>query len=148
MGVPPGVRRALSARCGLSAPGAGRRCLLSNGMATRAEQARYLRERSGPKRPKSPPRPKRNIGVDTSLPGVSATDRKAGKGATAERNRLGEARARSSAYALENARERPSRKSTRKGANRSKPDSNLERRRERRLSSPERRAEKASPVRR
>lgn len=45
-------------------------------MATRSELFRYHQERSGPKKSKRPPRPPRNIPVDTSLPGVSAADRR------------------------------------------------------------------------
>lgn len=44
-------------------------------MATRSELFRYYQERSGPKKSKRPPRLPRNVPVDTSLPGVSATDR-------------------------------------------------------------------------
>lgn len=47
-------------------------------MATRSELFRYYEERSGPKKPKRAPRPPRNFPVDTALPGVSATDRRAG----------------------------------------------------------------------
>lgn len=45
-------------------------------MATRSELFRYHQERSGPKKSKRPPRPPRNFPVDTSLPGVSAADRR------------------------------------------------------------------------
>jgi hypothetical protein len=37
-------------------------------MATKAEQFRYWTERSGPKKPKSPPRVRRDSSIDTSLP--------------------------------------------------------------------------------
>ncbi|HET9594297.1 MAG TPA: hypothetical protein VFP65_01885 [Anaeromyxobacteraceae bacterium] len=47
-------------------------------MATKAERFRYWTERSGPKRPKQPPRPRRDPSVDTAEPGASAADRKAG----------------------------------------------------------------------
>lgn len=45
-------------------------------MATRAEMFRYEQERSGPKKAKRPRRPRRDAPVDTSLPGVSATDKR------------------------------------------------------------------------
>ena len=110
-------------------------------MATRAEQARYQKERSKPKKAKQPPRPRRDIGVDTSLPGVSATDRKAGLGSSARRNvkKRGSTKA---SFELENSKGQPSRKSTRRAANRAKPDSNLTRRQKRRVRSPQARARK------
>ena len=92
-------------------------------MATKAEQFRYDVERSGPKRPAAPKRPPRNVPVDTSLPGVSATDRKVGAGATATRN-ASERAGRAAMYRLEDSGTgRPSRKSTRRSANRLKNDS-------------------------
>lgn len=80
--------------------------------------------------------------VDTSLPGVSATDRKAGGGSTAARNvRL---RARRAGATLEDsARTRPSRKSTRKSANRQKAASKLARKAKRKLHAPSARARRA-----
>lgn len=45
-------------------------------MATKSELFRYYEERSGPKKSKRPPQLPRNFPVDTSLPGVSAADRK------------------------------------------------------------------------
>lgn len=89
-------------------------------MTTKAQDFRYLQERSGPKKAPQPPKPRRDVPVDTSKPGVSATDRKAGGGRTASRNfsKHGEKRA---VYALEDsATGKPSRKSTRKAANRMK----------------------------
>ncbi len=77
--------------------------------------------------------------VDTSLPGVSASDRKAGGGSTAARNvRL---RARRASVTLEDsARPRPSRKSTRKSANRQKAASKLARKAKRAHHAPAARA--------
>lgn len=90
-------------------------------MATKAEIFRYRMERSGPKKSKRPPRPRRDVPVDTSLPGISATDRKAGGGATARRNKSKSA-GKSAVYALEDsATGKPSRRSTRKSANRANP---------------------------
>lgn len=65
-----------------------------------------------------PEKRRRDAYVDTSLPGVSASDRRAGGDMTARRNtrkRTGRATA-----ALEDSRTKPSRKSTRRSANRSK----------------------------
>ncbi len=46
-------------------------------MATRGEMARYWIQRSGAKKSKSAPRPRRDSPTDTALPGVSASDRRA-----------------------------------------------------------------------
>ena len=81
--------------------------------------------------------------VDTSLPGVSATDRKAGGGSTAARNV--QRRARRATVTLEDsARPRPSRKPTRKSANRSKAASQIARARKRAHHAPSSRARRAS----
>ncbi|MEO5730751.1 MAG: HPF/RaiA family ribosome-associated protein [Byssovorax sp.] len=90
-----------------------------------------------------PEKQRRDTPVDTALPEVSATDRKAGGGSTARRNsRKTTDRA---SYALEDlVGDRPSRKSTRKSANRAKPDSNLARRQVRKVRSPSARAARAS----
>jgi hypothetical protein len=113
-------------------------------MATKAERFRSKTERSGAKRAKEPSRPRRDQPVDTSEPNVSATDRKAGAdGSTAARN-VSRRAGRKAGVALEGSQtDRPSRKSTRKSANRSKPDSNLKRRETRRTSAPKTRATRA-----
>src|SRR5262245_54299282 len=92
-------------------------------MATKAELFRYRQERTGPKRPKQPSRRRRDRPVDTAQPGVSATDRRAGGKSTGARN-VSKSAARKAPYMLEDsvAPARPSRKSTRRGANREKPD--------------------------
>jgi hypothetical protein len=113
-------------------------------MATKAERFRSTTERSGSNSPKTPPRERRDQPVDTSQEGVSATDRKADAGSTAARNNSRRA-ANKATVALEDSQNgRPSRKSTRKSANRSKPDSNLKRREMRRTSAPKTRAARAS----
>ncbi|WP_437735306.1 hypothetical protein [Sorangium sp. So ce1335] len=90
-----------------------------------------------------PEKSRRDFPVDTAAPGQSATDRKAGGGSTARRNSM--RRARKATAALEDsARDRPSRKSTRKSANRAKQDSKLRRREVRQASSPGARAAKAA----
>jgi hypothetical protein len=70
---------------------------------------------------------------------MSATDRKAGAGSTADRNRS-KAAAKKASYALEDSKVRPSRKSTRRSRNRQKPDSNLKRRQTRATTAPSQRA--------
>jgi len=110
-------------------------------MATRAETFRYRQERSGPKQPKHPPRRRRDYPVDTAKPGVSATDRKAGGNSTAARNKSKHA-ARKTPYMLEDsvAKHRPSRKSTRRGANKVKPAVQLWNRQMRATTAPSQRA--------
>lgn len=87
-------------------------------MATKAEEHRYWTERSGPKKPKAPPRPRRASKVDTALPGVSASDRRAAPRDSAAAGRKAQ-------YALERTEGRPSRKSTRKSANRQRNDAQM-----------------------
>ena len=89
-------------------------------MATKAEQFRYWTERSGPKKPKSPPRARRDAPVDTSRAGVSATDRKAGvpRKASIRAGKKAE-------YVLEVSAGKPSRKSTRKAGNRQRTDTKM-----------------------
>ncbi|WP_437656339.1 hypothetical protein [Sorangium sp. So ce1182] len=90
-----------------------------------------------------PEKSRRDVPVDTAAPGRSATDRKAGGGSTARRNTM--RRAPKATAALEDsARDRPSRKSTRKSANRAKQGSQLRRRQVRRAATPSARAAKAT----
>lgn len=72
-----------------------------------------------------PEKKRRDAYVDTSLPGVSASDRKAGGGHSARRNT--KARHGSATVTLEDSAGRPSRKSTRRGANHGKPSQGKER---------------------
>jgi hypothetical protein len=83
-------------------------------MTTKAKRFRYLSERSGPDKPKKPRRPRRDVPIDTSKPGTSAADRKAGGESTAARNRSLHA-SRKGVVKLEDSRTKPSRKSTRGG---------------------------------
>jgi hypothetical protein len=87
------------------------------------------------------PREERDLWVDTSLPGVSETDRKAGGGSTAARNT--KLRTRGMGYTLEDSARKPSRKSTRKSANRAKSGSKLARGQRRKLHAPKARATRA-----
>jgi hypothetical protein len=112
-------------------------------MSTKAEAFRYRTERSGPKKQKQPRPPRRDDPVDTAKPGISASDRKVGAGATAERN-LSRRAERKGGAALEDSKTgRPSRKSTRKSAGRAKRDSNLARRTKRASWSPKSRASRS-----
>ncbi|WP_438016071.1 hypothetical protein WMF18_35285 [Sorangium sp. So ce315] len=90
-----------------------------------------------------PEKSRRDFPVDTAAPGQSATDRKAGGGSTARRNTLRRAR-KATATLEDSAQDRPSRKSTRKSANRAKQDSKLRRRQVRRATAPSARAAKAT----
>ncbi|HYS82837.1 MAG TPA: hypothetical protein VEM76_19160 [Anaeromyxobacteraceae bacterium] len=88
-------------------------------MSTKAERFRYELERSGPKKPKSPPRPRRDAPVDTAQPGVSATERRATPRRESPRV------AKKAGYAFELTAGKPTRKSTRKSANRQRNDSQM-----------------------
>lgn len=90
-----------------------------------------------------PDKERRDATVDTAQPGWSATDRRAGGSSTAARNtKLSTTRA---AAALEDsAEDRPSRKSTRKSANRQKQDGNLRQRQTRAANAPKTRAVRAA----
>ena len=88
-------------------------------MSTKAERFRYEIERSGPKKPKSPPRPRRDAPVDTAQPGVSATQRRAAPRKESPRV------AKKAGYAFELTAGKPTRKSTRKSANRQRNDSQM-----------------------
>jgi hypothetical protein len=85
-----------------------------------------------------PEKVRRDAYVDTAAPGASASDRRAGYGATAARN----TRRRTSGMtsALEDSRTRPSRKSTRKSTNRTRAATALELKARLRSQSPKSRA--------
>lgn len=89
-----------------------------------------------------PEKQRRDTPVDTALPGVSATDRKAGGGSTARRNAKRNA-PRATVALEDSAKDRPSRKSTRKSANRARPDAKLARRQVRKIQTPSARAARA-----
>jgi hypothetical protein len=110
-------------------------------MATKAQRFRaQAQRRARPPRPPRPPRPRRDQPVDTSLPGVSATDRKAGGGSTAGRNASARAGRKGGARLEDSATGKPSRTSTRKSAGRSKRTTNLQQRAQRATSAPSRQA--------
>ena len=88
-----------------------------------------------------PEKRRRDVFIDTAAPGVSETDRKAGGGSSAARNtKLNRA---GMGYTLEDSARRPSRKSTRKSANRAKSGSKLARAQRRKIRSPKARATRA-----
>jgi hypothetical protein len=130
------ARAATRARRGSGAPGArtgdrGKEGLIGKRVGHGRENVMWAQDR--------PEKRRRDQPVDTAEKGRSATDRKAGYGHTARRNtKLNTA---GMSYALEDSvQARPSRKSTRGSANRSKPASNLTRRQQRRTQSPQARA--------
>lgn len=90
-------------------------------MATKAEQFRYRTERSGPKKAKSPARPRKDDPVDTSQSGVSATDRRAGFPRKASAAVSAKA-----THAFEPTAAQPSRKSTRKANARQRTDTKMQ----------------------
>lgn len=93
-----------------------------------------------------PEKQRRDAYVDTASPGVSASDRRAGGAATARRNTR--AKPRRATAALEDSRTTPSRKSTRRGANRGKPSQGKERTAVSRSLTPSARAARATARRR
>jgi hypothetical protein len=88
-----------------------------------------------------PEKQRRDFFIDTAAPGISETHRKAGGGSSAARNT--KLRVAGMRYTLEDSAGKPSRKSTRKSANRAKGGSKLARRQKRRLRSPKARATRA-----
>jgi hypothetical protein len=103
---------------------------------------RVGRARANLQRAARRPRGRRDLWLDTSLPGVSETDRKAGGGSSAARNT--KLRQSGMGYTLEDSARKPSRKSTRKSANRAKSGSKLARRERRSAHAPKARATRAS----
>lgn len=117
-------------------------------MATKAEKFHAAQERSGEKKAPAPKRPRRDTVVDTSKPGVSATDRKATRGPGGSANTSKRA-AKKGGAALEGAatEQKPSRKSTRASEGRAKRTSNLERRAKRKIAAPAARADRGKASR-
>jgi sigma 54 modulation/S30EA-like ribosomal protein len=67
-----------------------------------------------------PEKQRRDAYLDTAAPGVSESERRAGSGSTARRNTMAHPRKSKQVAALEDSRTRPSRKSTRRSATRTK----------------------------
>ncbi len=113
-------------------------------MSTKAERSRAKTQRdANPPKPKRAPRPRRDDPVDTSKPGVSATDRKAGGKSTAARNASKRVAKKGGAALEESGTAKPSRKSTRKASGRAKRTTNLKLRATRKTAAPTTRARKA-----
>jgi hypothetical protein len=114
-------------------------------MATKARRFKSQQEHAAnPPKAKRPARARRDLDVDTSKPGVSATDRKAGGGHTAARNVSARA-ARKGGAALEDSETgKPSRKSTRDSAGGVKRTNSKRLQAVRKTSAPKARASKAS----
>jgi hypothetical protein len=143
------VKRTIG-RSGRSAARRKRRASTWGSMASSAPQQESLigrregRGRSNLERALDrPEKRRREYPVDTSLPGVSATDRRAGGSSTARRNSKRNT-AGMTATLEDSAQNRPSRKSTRRSANRIKSASQLTRRQIRRTRSAKSRAARAS----
>jgi hypothetical protein len=112
-------------------------------MATKAQQfkAEQQREARAPRTKKV--RKRRDALVDTSLPGVSASDRKAGGGQSGERNKAERVNKKGGPKLENSATGKPSRKSTRGSQGRVKQASNLQRREVRKTTSSKARATRA-----
>lgn len=102
---------------------------------------------ASPPKPKRAAKPRRDQPVDTSKPGVSATNRKAGGKSTAARNASKRVAKRGGAALEDSESGKPSRKSTRKASGRAKRTTNLTLRESRKTSAPSTRARKAKAVR-
>jgi hypothetical protein len=88
-------------------------------MTTKAQDFRYFSERTGPKKPKAPPRPRRDQPGDAEPGAVS--DRRG----TGVKRRASKAAGKKAVFALETSAGKPSRKSTRGAANRQKTDAKM-----------------------
>lgn len=102
--------------------------------------AEFHRDSVRPKAKAKPAKKAKLPGVDTSLPGVSASDKRRGLGHTETRNESAHADRKASVKLEDSATGRASRKSTRGSSNRQKPDSNLKRRQTRATTSASARA--------
>lgn len=112
-------------------------------MATKARLFRIRQQReANPPKPKKPRPPRRDVPIDTSKPGVSATNRKAGLGDTAKRNLSKRAAKKGGALLEGSATGKPSRKSTRRSTGRLKRSTGLQRKAVRNAHSPSARAAK------
>ncbi|HEU4406419.1 MAG TPA: hypothetical protein VFS43_14235 [Polyangiaceae bacterium] len=109
-------------------------------MATKAEQERSRQERSGPDQPKKYPEKRRQASIRKENVKRQTSGRPA-DGVTASRNIVDDTDNHKRTYQLEDSGNgKPSRKSTRAGANRIKPDSQLRRQETRQNRSPQARA--------
>jgi len=110
-------------------------------MSTKAQDFRAQQQREAkPPRPKQPAKRRRDNPVDTSLPGVTSTDRKANVHASGSRNEQSSRSDNKGGPSLEASNGKPSRKSTRKSAGHVKASTNLQLRAMRRTAAPKSRA--------
>ncbi len=113
-------------------------------MSTKAEGFKAQQEKDAkPPKPKGAPKPRRDDPVDTSLPGVSASDRKAGGGHSGRRNVSKRAGKKGGAKLEDSATGKPSRKSTRKSSGGVERTSNLRLKATRKATSAKTKATKA-----
>jgi len=113
-------------------------------MATKAQAFRTQQQRTAkPPKAKKPARPRRDAVVDTSLPGVTATDRKV----TRRSNRSSLAGRRGGAALEDSGTGTPSRKSTRKSSDRTKRTTNQQLQAVRTTRSPSARAARSQAAR-
>lgn len=120
-------------------------------MATKAQQFKAEQQRKTAKAPKPKRQPRRRrdpVQVDTSQPGVSATDRKVGGGRSGTRNLSNRSEAKGGAKLEDSATGKPSRKSTRKSAGRVKRTTNQQLKAQRATRSPKARATAAKAKKR
>ena len=113
-------------------------------MATRAHQFKSKTEREGPKRAPQVTKHGRSFGPDTSLPGISATDKKWGGVHTAARNPSLRGARKATVELEDSTSGHPSRKSTRASKNHGKPASALQRKAQSAKQTPESRARRAA----
>jgi hypothetical protein len=113
-------------------------------MSTKAQDFRAQQQREAkPPKPKQPPKRRRANALDTALPGVSASDRKARVHESGSRNEQARSDNKGGAK-LEASNGKASRKSTRKSVGRVKRSTNLQLRAVRRTSAPKSRAAQAA----
>ncbi len=113
-------------------------------MSTKSKRFKAQQEKdANPPKPKRAPRPRRDDPVDTSQPGVSASDRKVGDGHSGTRNVSKRAAKKGGAKLEDSATGKPSRKSTRKSSGGVKRTSNLRRKATRKATSAKTKATKS-----
>lgn len=118
-------------------------------MATKAQEFKAQQQQQQRAAKPAKPKPKRQLRrrrdpqVDTSLPGVSATDRRVGGGRTGTRNLSNSAAAKGGPKLEDSATGKPSRKSTRKSSGHIKRTTNQQLQAQRKTTSPKARATSA-----
>ena len=113
-------------------------------MATKAHQFKSEAQRSGPKKAPRVVTRRADFGPDTSLPGISATDKKWGGAHTAARNPSLRGARKATVQLEDSTSGHPSRKSTRASKNHGKPGAGLQRKAANVTLKPESRARRAA----